>query len=78
MDKRESVDTSRPTGLGIEQCKKIASESRKTGERCSEKLREQAINSYADYQNSGEHLTGKEVSGFLHAGKTGYLPDSHN
>lgn len=46
-------------------------------EMCREQLSEQAVASFADYQNSGEHLTGKEVSDFLHSGKIGELPECH-
>lgn len=40
MEKRQSVDVSRPTGLDIGQCKKIATESRKLGGRRAKNLRE--------------------------------------
>lgn len=81
MEKRERVNVSCPTEMSIEQCKKIASESRKVAARRTEMLREwlreQAISSYTDYQNSGKHLTGKEASDFLRSGKTGELPECH-
>lgn len=40
-------------------------------------LRKQAINSCADYHNSGKYPTGKEVSDFLRSGKTGELLECH-
>ncbi|WOZ79084.1 hypothetical protein [Kosakonia sacchari] len=43
----------------------------------AQRLKEQAINSYTDYQKSREHLTGKEVSNFLRSGSTGELPECH-
>ncbi|WP_205558605.1 hypothetical protein [Pectobacterium brasiliense] len=54
-------------GYAVEQSKKM----------CREQLSEQAVASFADYQNSGKHLTGKEVIDFLRSGKTGELPECH-
>lgn len=42
-----------------------------------EQLKEQAVTSFADYQNSAEHLTGKEASDFLRSGNTRELPECH-
>lgn len=46
-------------------------------EMCREQRSEQAVTSFADYHNSGKHLTGKEVIDFLRNEKTGELPECH-
>lgn len=42
-----------------------------------QRLKEQAISSYTDYQKNRDHLIGKEVSNFLRSGSTGELPECH-
>ncbi|WP_409158810.1 CopG family ribbon-helix-helix protein [Pectobacterium sp. B2J-2] len=42
-----------------------------------ERLRQQAQSAYANYLNTGNHLTGKEVVDFLRSGKNGDLPECH-
>ncbi|MEB0949534.1 MULTISPECIES: hypothetical protein [Enterobacterales] len=40
-------------------------------------LRNQALSSFEEYEKTGEHLMGKDITDFLRSGKPGNLPECH-